>query len=160
MIDLLVTMGILEYSSQDIANHLSHIEWRLWMNINNDELIRLGWTKKNKSQLAPNGILFSQGSSTSYLHKLLLIILVVAMTQRFNVVSDWVATVIVTQENPKQRVKVIEKFIEIAACLKTLGNFNGMMEIFSAFQRGPVARLKQSLTVCSSSCHFLYLYNN
>jgi hypothetical protein len=70
------------------------------------------------------------------------------MTKRFNEVSDWVASVIITEENPKRRVKVILKFIEVAECLKKLGNYNGVMEIFSAFQRGPVARLKKSFQVC------------
>lgn len=70
--------------------------------------------------------------------------LVVNMTKRFNEVSDWVASVIITEENPKKRNKLIVKFIEIAECLKKIGNYNGVMEIFSAFQRGPVARLKVS----------------
>lgn len=72
---------------------------------------------------------------------------VVNMTKRFNEVSDWVASVIITEENPKRRIKTIVKFIEVAECLKRLGNYNGVMEIFSAFQRGPVARLKKSFQV-------------
>lgn len=48
-------MGILDYSAQDIANQLSEIEWGLWMNIREAELIGLGWTKKNKTVVAPNG---------------------------------------------------------------------------------------------------------
>lgn len=129
-------MGILDYSAQDIANQLSEIEWGLWMNIREAELIGLGWTKKNKTVVAPN---------------------VVNMTKRFNEVSDWVASVIITEENPKRRIKTIVKFIEVAECLKRLGNYNGVMEIFSAFQRGPVARLKKSFQSLDSSTEKSYL---
>ena len=44
------------------------------------------------------------------------------MTSRFNLISNWVATVYVTTENLKARTKVLKKFIEVADLLKTMGN--------------------------------------
>lgn len=52
----LTAMGILEYSAQDIANQLTEIEWNMWVNIRETELLGLGWTKKNKLELSPNGM--------------------------------------------------------------------------------------------------------
>jgi len=133
-----MVMGIFEYSSQDIANQMTAIEWDMWVNIRETEL--LGFLRKNN--VSPN---------------------VVDMTKRFNDVSNWVSSVIITEENVKRRIKIIIKFIEIAVCLKNLGNYNGVMEIFSAFQRGPVARLVQSfgsLDSKSEKCFFRDKYFN
>lgn len=129
-------LGIFEHTSQgclisfpysslyvtkltEIANHITLIEWEMWVKIRETELIGLGWTKKDKDTLSPNGTIFpSCNSMLFYLNNL-----VCNMTKRFNMVSDWVATCICCEENPKKRVKLIVKFIEVADCLKTLGSF-------------------------------------
>jgi hypothetical protein len=72
------------------------------------------------------------------------------MTSRFNLISNWVATVFVTTENLKARTKVLKKFIEVADLLKSMGNFNGFMEVFSALQRGPCRRMKKAFEVFNS----------
>lgn len=73
--------------------------------------------------------------------------LVVAMTDRFNFVSDWVVNILCTAENPKTRVTYFQKFLRIADELRNLGNFNGVLEIMSGIRRGPVDRLKKSFNV-------------
>jgi hypothetical protein len=72
------------------------------------------------------------------------------MTARFNQISNWVATVFVTTENLKQRVKILKKFIDIADHLRAMGNYNGFMEVFSALQRGPCRRLNKAFAVCQT----------
>jgi hypothetical protein len=51
-----VVLGLLEYTPMEFANNLSHIEWGMWVRIRESELIGLGWTKKNKDEIAPNGM--------------------------------------------------------------------------------------------------------
>lgn len=104
---------MLEYSPQEFANNLSHIEWGMWTKIRESELIGLGWTKKNKEEVSPNGPLdciFFLGSFA-----------VLEMTRWFNMVSNWVASCICTEENFKRRVKLIARFVEIADCLRAMG---------------------------------------
>lgn len=85
---------------------------------------------------------------------------VVAMTDRFNFVSDWVVNVLCTADNPKTRVTYFQKFLRIADELRNLGNFNGVLEIMSAIRRGPVDRLKKSFNVCLKTCvKFIYPSN-
>jgi len=55
-----------------------------------------------------------------------------------------VASEIVLTPNPKQRVAVIEKFIELALQCSRLANFNTTMAIHTALNMTPVSRLKSS----------------
>lgn len=114
------TMGILDFRSQDIANQITLLDWAVWVKLKESEFITLGWTKKNKLEISPN---------------------VTQMTKTFNELSDWVASVVITTENKKKRSQVVQKMIEIAQCLRQLGNYNGMMAIVSGLQRGPVFRM-------------------
>jgi uncharacterized membrane protein len=72
------------------------------------------------------------------------------MTERFNLVSNWVVSKLCCCETLKTRVKIFEGFVLVADYLRQLGNFNGMMEICSAFQRGPIARMKKTYAVCTT----------
>ena len=49
-------------------------------------------------------------------------------------------------ERPKDRVRLVSKLISIASKLRAMNNFNGLMEILSGLNRGPVYRLKQTFT--------------
>lgn len=115
--------NVLDFSAVEIAQQLTLMEWNIWEKIKTWELLGLAWTKKDKNERAPN---------------------VVAMTTRFNLVSNWVASVFCTTDNIKARTKTLKKFLDIAEQLKLMGNFNGFMEIFSALQRGPCQRMKKA----------------
>lgn len=67
------------------------------------------------------------------------------MIKRFNDVSSWVTTEIVNQtENLKNRIAMIEKFIQIAQQFLELNNFNGVMEVLAGLQSAAVHRLKKT----------------
>lgn len=69
------------------------------------------------------------------------------MMERFNDVSNWVFITVGTCENPQRRIKLFRKFLEIADACRRLGNFNGMMEILSGLDRGPIFRMKKTVNV-------------
>jgi len=64
-----------------------------------------------------------------------------------------------TAEKLDKRVKVFRKFLEIAECLRKLGNFNGMMEILSGLDRGPVFRMKKTVAAVLSDKKAAQTYN-
>eukprot|EP01126_Amoeba_proteus_P056996 TRINITY_DN7227_c0_g1_i2.p1 TRINITY_DN7227_c0_g1~~TRINITY_DN7227_c0_g1_i2.p1 ORF type:complete len:865 (+),score=209.08 TRINITY_DN7227_c0_g1_i2:826-3420(+) len=97
----------------------------MWSAIRPYEFLNLAWTKKDKAQKATH---------------------VLAMIERFNYVSGWVATTICLAEKQKDRIKVVTKWIEVAQKLHAMHNFNGLLEIVSGLNRGPVYRLKQTFT--------------
>jgi len=69
---------------------------------------------------------------------------VLALITRFNRVSNWVATEILKQDTLKKRIKVITWFIEVAEKCQELNNLNGLLEVVSGLNQGPVSRLKQT----------------
>jgi hypothetical protein len=73
------------------------------------------------------------------------------MTTFFNYLSGWVTTTVITTKNPKFRVLFFKKFIKLAQCLRQLGNFNGLMAVWSGLQRQPVFRLAKTAAVSPSS---------
>eukprot|EP01127_Copromyxa_protea_P000196 TRINITY_DN10185_c0_g1_i1.p1 TRINITY_DN10185_c0_g1~~TRINITY_DN10185_c0_g1_i1.p1 ORF type:complete len:1047 (-),score=228.31 TRINITY_DN10185_c0_g1_i1:56-2896(-) len=117
------TVPLLDCNSEEIARQLTMIEWKMWSAIKPYEFLNLAWTKKDRAKRSGN---------------------VIAMIERFNYVSGWVATMICMSEKPKERVRITHKFIEIAHKLYLMNNFNGLMALISGLNRGPVYRLKQT----------------
>lgn len=51
------------------------------------------------------------------------------------------ATLILVQSKPKNRVRLTEKFISIAICLRTLENFDALMGVLAGLNSQPIFRL-------------------
>ncbi len=114
---------LLDFSSNSIAKELTMIEWEIFKEIAPREFLNKAWQRENNKLIAPN---------------------IIKMINRFNEVSYWVATEILTK-NKKTQVKVIKKFIKIAYLCLHFGNFNSMMEILSGLNSNSISRLKVTL---------------
>jgi len=64
--------------------------------------------------------------------------------QWFNRLSYFVATQVCSNVKKKQRVKVIEYWIEVARECFNIGNFNSLMAIIAGLNMSPVSRLKKT----------------
>jgi hypothetical protein len=95
------------------------------------ELTSLKWTKNHKTDEIPESP-------------------VTDITNRFNSLSYWVSTQIVSMDSQKIRVKLVKKFWKVAKCLRELGNFHSLMAIVAGLIRGPVQRLKKTLEAVNS----------
>ncbi|KAG7218333.1 hypothetical protein INR49_020473 [Caranx melampygus] len=62
-------------------------------------------------------------------------------TQHFNNVSFWVRSVIILQDKPQDREKLLLKFLKIMKHLRKLNNFNSYLSILSALDSAPLRRL-------------------
>ncbi len=82
-----------------------------------------------------------------------------AITKRFNEVSKWVATEIVSEKDKKGRVLILNRLIEIADRCKNLNNLNAMTSIIAGLQSSSIYRLKNLWPVLSSSFSPLFLYS-
>jgi son of sevenless len=87
------------------------------------ELTNRAWMSDHKDVLAPN---------------------VVALARRFNDVSFWVGTEIVRPERLDARKRALVKFIEVAAALREISNFNGLFEVMSGLANAAVYRLRRT----------------
>jgi len=115
------TNFINEVSPHNVAEQVCMIEFDVWKNLEPAELMNQSWTKPDLRHKSPH---------------------VVELIQRFNSMSHWTASTILWQEKLAERVKVLAKFIDIAAELHRLNNFNSLLEILSGINNASVRRLK------------------
>lgn len=116
-------------SVAELARQLTLIEWDLWEAIKPWEFLNQAWTKKDKETKAPG------------IHMLI---------KHFNYIASWAASSVVSLEALKERVRVIERFVDLASACRDLGNFNAVMEIVSGLGNAGVFRLKQTWAELSS----------
>jgi len=69
---------------------------------------------------------------------------IILMTKRFNELSQLVASEIMRKNNVASRVIAIEKWAAVADISRCLHNFNGVLQICSAFTNSSVFRLKKT----------------
>lgn len=110
----------LDVSTAALAKELTMQEWDIFKKIQPREFLNQAWQRENKNIIAPN---------------------VIRMIERFNQISYWVATEILTKHR-KSQAKIIKKFIKTAYICFNLGNFNSMMEILSGLNNVSISRLK------------------
>jgi len=116
-------INILDLNPIEIARQLTISEFGIFQKITGEELLALGWNKSSKEWTAPN---------------------ISEIISRSNMMTDWVATLILRVENIKERAKLLKHFINVAdACLK-INNFNTLFEIMMALISNPVHRLKKT----------------
>mmetsp|Transcript_26275 Transcript_26275/g.29252 ORF Transcript_26275/g.29252 Transcript_26275/m.29252 type:complete len:1079 (-) Transcript_26275:138-3374(-) len=115
-----------EEDATEIARQLTITDWKLFEKIRPWELLGQAWTKDR--ELAAN---------------------VIKCTERFNYVSGFIQTSILTTENPRKRVRVLEKCIEVGEKCSEIKNINAVMEIVSGLNAGPVFRLKETFGAIS-----------
>lgn len=65
-----------------------------------------------------------------------------AFIAHFNLLTRWVATLILDQPEKEARAVLVQQFIQVGVELVALGNFNGVMEIVSALSSVSLRRLR------------------
>ncbi|KAH3760071.1 cell division control protein [Pelomyxa schiedti] len=109
---------------KEIARQLTLVEQSIYCAIKPWELIGLSWTKKDKT-LAPN---------------------VSKMIQHFNKISKWIYEEITAADDLPTRIRVLERFIELADYLEQLQNYNALMEVIAGLTNSIVHRMKKTWT--------------
>jgi hypothetical protein len=113
----------MDYHATEIARQMTLIEYDIYTKITPFEFLENGWSRKDKEKRAPN---------------------ILRMTKRFNMVSSWVQSQMCTRADFRERVHMLQRFIEVAERLRELNNLNGVSEIVSGLNSSPVFRLKQT----------------
>jgi len=102
----------------ELARQLTLMEFQLFRQISYSELYKKAWESPARG---PN---------------------VIALIQRFNTLSYWVASEILVVQDQRQRQQTLIRFLEVLKHLNELNNFNGIMELTSALNLNYVSRLK------------------
>uniref|UniRef100_UPI0037E96D3A rap guanine nucleotide exchange factor 1-like n=1 Tax=Semicossyphus pulcher TaxID=241346 RepID=UPI0037E96D3A len=109
---------LLDFRSQDLAEQLTLLDSELFCKIDLPEVLL--WSKEQNEEKSPNLTQF---------------------TQHFNNVSYWVRSVVILQDKPQDREKLLQKFIKTMKHLRKLNNFNSYLSILSALDSAPLRRL-------------------
>ncbi|VVC30593.1 Hypothetical protein CINCED_3A018389 [Cinara cedri] len=110
-------------SALEIAEQMTYMDHQIFIRIQSQEFFGRAWMKDDKHIKAPHIIL---------------------MTKRFNEISQLVASEIMRKPNIATRVVTIEKWAAVADISRCLHNFNGVLQICSAFTNSSVFRLKKT----------------
>ncbi|KAJ8955431.1 hypothetical protein NQ318_003529, partial [Aromia moschata] len=110
-------------SALEVAEQMTYIDHHIFVAISSDEFLGQAWMKSDKDRRAPH---------------------ILIMTKRFNDVSRLVASEILRRPTVGTRVIAIEKWVAVADICRCLHNFNGVLQICSAFTNTSIFRLKKT----------------
>lgn len=119
---------ILEWDPKIIAKQFTLISFNLFAKIEVKEFLNTAWTKKNKQTEAAN---------------------IFNLIDRFNLLTYWIIEEILAYDCKSNRAKCIEKFINIAFCLKEMNNFNDCINIINALNNYIILSLNQTWNLVS-----------
>ncbi|KAI9840324.1 MAG: hypothetical protein M1837_001771 [Sclerophora amabilis] len=120
-------LKFLDIDVTEFARQLTIIESRLYGKIKPTECLNKTWQRK---------VLPDDGSEVA--------VNVKALILHSNQLTNWVAEMILTQNDLKKRVVVIKHFVSVAEKCRALNNFSTLTSIISALGTAPVHRLKRT----------------
>jgi len=109
-----------------LARELTLLDSQIFLQIRPFECLNQAWNNKDKKKamdMSPH---------------------IVLLLRRFNEVSSWIASEIVSARQLQTRVNLVLKLIKLIKKLAILNNYNGVMQILTALQSPPVFRLKET----------------
>ena len=119
----------------EFARQATLMESELYKQIQPNELINLGWTKENKSELSPN------------------VMRCIYFWDRF---TYWYAKCIVDTLNLDERCAVVHRILDIASHFWEFNNFSGLKQIYAALETSSVARLEVTKEKVDIENHPIY----
>ena len=114
---------IFNWDPKEISRQITLYTQYIYREINCQELLSGGWTKKDKMQKSPN---------------------VSKLIERFNKITQWIMEEILSYDNSSDRAKVIEIFISVANELKNIHNLNDCFAVMTTFNHLSIKRLKRT----------------
>jgi len=119
----------IDMKDQILAQQLTIVDWQIYSTIEASELLNQAWNTKKYKHRSPN---------------------VIAMIQRANRFSFWVATMILSQPTNKARRKIYEKFMGISLELRKLNNYHTLMGVIAGMNTSSINRLNTMKNEASS----------
>lgn len=153
---LLTAHQLLEYPLE-LARQMTLIEHEYFKDITAAECLEKvrtgsGSTKPRPAPRDDSGVSDNEGKASDPAAETA----VSRFIHRFNVVSAWVAGLIVSEPDLEKRAWLMTQLLRAAVRCKALNNFNGVMEITSALGTAAVRRLTDTWDALSSESRATY----
>lgn len=147
---------VMRVPPEEVAAQFTLIDHELFVKIDLDELIGIGWIKKEKNQVAPNVVAYTRRfnhvrESNCRLHEILFfhVELTDEPCQRSKLlfygllqiqVSYWIIEEILNHESTKSRAEVISYFVRVCKRLHDLNNLHSLFAVISALRSASIYR--------------------
>ncbi|CAG8546872.1 12188_t:CDS:10 [Funneliformis caledonium] len=128
-----------EFPEKTIANELTYQEFQLFKKITARDLLRHIWSPQGSPQ-RENGR-------------------VAQSIKHFNFISNWVSTMILSQEKLKYRASMLKKFMKVAVIVRESNNYNTLMAIIAAINSAPISRLRRTREIIKGKSTYKKFHN-
>ena len=129
-----VTLQLLEVSPAELARQITMLDYAIFSRISYMELVDPNnWNSDKENGLDPA-------------------LNVRAFIKRFNKMTSWVQTEVLSRDTPKDRAAVIRYFITLGKELLAINNFSSLMAIGLAFRTAAMTRLHQTFDYLTKKC--------
>jgi len=128
-----------ELPERAIANELTYQEFQLFRKITTRDLLRHIWSPQGSPQ-RENGR-------------------VAQSIKHFNFISNWVSTMILSQDKLKSRAAMLKKFMKVAVIIRESNNYNTLMAIIAAINSSPIARLRRTRELIKGKSTYKKFHN-
>jgi hypothetical protein len=122
----------MEMTDIDIADEMTRMDWIMFSSIRIRDFVRhvsLSVDQKDKCRSLKN---------------------VNRMSQHFNHVAKWVASMILFRDKAKHRALCLEKFMNIATRLRTMNNYNGLAAVLAGINGMSIHRLQATRSMVAT----------
>ncbi|TIC14649.1 ras GEF [Wallemia mellicola] len=134
-IALAILDPVLPLKPVEMAHELTRIEWKLFLNINDRDLLR-------------HALLTSKDRDEDSID---------VQIRHFNYLTLWVANLVLSQTKPKSRLKVVEFMVNMAEELRNINNYHTMHAVLSAFDVHSIFRLMNNRVIDLESNEELFM---
>jgi len=114
-------ISIFDIEELEVAKQLTLRTGDIYTRYKPVEFLKMAWSKPTTAHLSPN---------------------LLAAIALFNHVSQWVGTMIVTEEKVRTRAKIMDRCIKIAQHLREMNNYQLLMAFVSGMNNSALLRLK------------------
>ncbi|KAJ3441705.1 ras guanine nucleotide exchange factor a [Anaeramoeba flamelloides] len=115
---------LINVPEEEFARQMTILIFDIYRKIKPSELITESWKPKKIKSKSPN---------------------IIAMIQKFNEYSNYIATLIVKPEKVKTRAKMFSRFLRIGKHLLEMNNYDSLMATLAAYTHSAVKRLKVTM---------------
>ena len=117
---------LLGFPLADVARGMTDVDQELFRRITREELMHpQNWSAPEKAALPAVNVM--------------------AMVQRFNLITDWVQSEVLTKEDLRERARAMHFFVRLAHECHALNNFHAATAITAALHTPAILRLHQTL---------------